>query len=611
MTTPTTSAPTVYSTLTGNSSVDLLIYGTQWANPNISYSFIVPGISYFSTLYPDTSLFQSIQALSSTQQNAFNNALSAWSNVAAVNFVQSADNSTTVGDIRVAFSWSNTGTNPSEAGFTYVLANPSTPASGDIWLNPKATDTIGGYANGTFANSNFQQGSYAYYTVLHELGHAIGLKHPFEISPYNSDAISPAGTGLDGRSYTLMSYTTLAGHPDAIGFSFNPTTPMVLDIAAIQSMYGANYAFNAGDTTYNFNDNPGQYYFQTIWDGGGSNTISYSGNTNSSIDLRQGYGSTIGNPVYAYTATNPNAYIVNNIWIAYGTHIDTASTTGTGNNTLTANNDGDTLIGGAGNDTLIGGTGNDTFSGGGGNDTFTGNGGVDTAEYPNALSTYTITPTSSGSTASSTSVTDATGTTVLYQIDYLKFSDKTIYVGSALTDANGNLTKAANIDGLEIAFTGDAAGNSAYSQNLNYTNGVTLANQFITNAGLTNDAALLTTVFNNLGLATNGDKGLPADAANNQAGLYAVMYSLIQSNSMVIADGGLAYATNWLVNALASITNANPNYAAYSAAAAALDTNIINAHNYSSQVANINPETIGTVSVGITGVLTQPFDQHA
>ncbi|NDU91209.1 MAG: matrixin family metalloprotease, partial [Ferrovum sp.] len=581
MPTPTTSSPIAYSVLTGNQNVDSLMSGTQWAGSGgstvtISYSF-PSGYAYFTTNYPDTSFWPTWLALSLTQQVETQNALAAWSHVANISFAQSPDNSTTVGDIRVTFSaghpWG------SIVGSAYY---PSTNASGgDVWLDPYVKDVIGGLYSGNFGNATFQAGSYSYYTVLHELGHTLGLKHPFESSPLNSIIANPS---LDGRVYTIMSYTTLADHTDAIGFTFNPTTPMLLDIAAMQALYGANMAHNAGDTVYYFNDNPGQHYFQTIWDGGGNNTISYNGNTSSSIDLRQGYGSEIGNPVYAYTATNSTAYIVNNLWIAYGTHIDTATTTGTGNNTLTANNDGDTLIGG---------TGNDTFRGGSGNDTITGGGGADTAEFPNALSTYTI---------SSTGVSDATRTTVLHQIDYLKFSDKTIYQGPALTNANGSLTNAANIDGLHIACTGEAAGNTIYSSNLNHTNGVALANQFIAQAGLPNDATALATIFKNLGLATVSGSSPVTDAANNQAGLYTTIAYLVKNDPGVIAAGGLAYATNWLVNAVASITTANPNYAAYSAAAAVLDTNIINAHNYSSQAANLSPEAISTVSVGIVGV---------
>ncbi len=601
MPSPTTGTTAVNTTLTGYAFVDSLLDGYHWYSSAISYSFIFPGTSYYSSNYPDLSFWQSTQGFNLTQQTAAFQALSAWSDVANLQFANSPDNSTTVGTIRFGFSYSHVWGN--SVGGTYTPN--SLPSGGDVWLDPTGTDSMYDTSIGEFGYSSFLLGSYAYNTLIHEIGHALGLKHPFDSS---SDG---GGASIDGTQYqfwdsrilTVMAYSVDQSHTDAMGFTFNPTTPMLLDILAIQSIYGANYSYNSGNTTYSFNDNPGQHYFQTIWDGGGNNTISYSGNTSSSIDLRPGYGSYVGNPVYAYTATNPTAYNVKNLWIAYGTHIDTATTTGTGNNTLTANNDGDTLIGGAGNDTLIGGTGNDTFSGGGGNNTITGGGGVDTAEFSNALSTYTIIP--------STSVTDATGTTTLNQIDYLKFSDKTIYNGPALTNASGSLTNAANIDALYIAFTGDAAGNSVYGTNLNYTDPVALAKQFTTSAGLTNNASGLPTVFKNLGLTTQNDSGPANDVANNQAGLYSVMAILIQNDLGVVAAGGLAYATNWLVNALASIsTTTNPtNYAAYSVAAAALDTNIINAHNYSSQAANLIPEAIGTVSAGITGVLTQPLDQ--
>lgn len=496
MPSPNTSSPVVYSTLTGNNTIDLLIYGMQWANTNISYSFIVPGISYFSASYPDTSLFQNIQALSLAQQNAFNSALSAWSNVAAINFVQSADNSTTVGDIRVAFSWSTSATTANEAAFTYL---PSTnPAGGDIWINPTANDSLGGYANGTFAYSNFQQGSYAYYTLLHELGHAIGLKHPFETSPYNTDAVTPAGTGWDSRSYTLMSYTTLSGHPDAIGFSFNPTTPMVLDIAAIQSMYGANYAFNAGATTYSFNDNPGQHYFQTIWDGGGNNAISYSGNTSSVIDLRPGYGSTIGNPVYAETATNPNAYLVNNVWIAYGTHIDTAVVTGYGNNTLQANNDGDTLIGGSGNDTFIGGTGNDTFKAGSGNDTINGGGGTNTCIFAGNSLQYNILLGTENSAVVSDAIAGFNVSDTLTNIQRLHFADTNIAI-----DINGNAGTTAMILGAVFGAASEAnkqyvgIGLSLLDGGMSSQNLTTLALNAELGAGFSN-AAEINLLYQNL-----------------------------------------------------------------------------------------------------------------
>ncbi|WP_460086126.1 beta strand repeat-containing protein, partial [Roseibium sp. LAB1] len=57
---------------------------------------------------------------------------------------------------------------------------------------------------------------------------------------------------------------------------------------------------------------------------------------------------------------------------------ETSISGGSGNDTITAHNDGGNLYGGAGDDTLIGGSGNDTLSGGAGSDTLQGGNGDDT-----------------------------------------------------------------------------------------------------------------------------------------------------------------------------------------------------------------------------------------
>ena len=44
------------SSLTGISTLDSLLYGTQWTGKNISYSFINSG-SYFSWGYPENNIY--------------------------------------------------------------------------------------------------------------------------------------------------------------------------------------------------------------------------------------------------------------------------------------------------------------------------------------------------------------------------------------------------------------------------------------------------------------------------------------------------------------------------------------------------------------------------
>lgn len=79
------------------------------------------------------------------------------------------------------------------------------------------------------ANMNLQPGTQGYETLLHELGHALGLKHPFETTADNS-AVLPAAQ--NNTSNTLMSYT----HSGSGYYS----TFQQDDIAALNWLYGGD-----------------------------------------------------------------------------------------------------------------------------------------------------------------------------------------------------------------------------------------------------------------------------------------------------------------------------------------------------------------------------------
>ena len=233
----------------------------------------------------------------------------------------------------------------------------------------------------------------------HEIGHSLGLDHPFERPGAIAGVRSEADLGtnfLNSSLYTVMSYSPFAWGED------NPWTTakdagktfmnasvgsyMPIDIAALQHLYGAKAA-NTGNTVYTFGDdlrtNAG---FNTIWDTGGNDTIRYVGSSRAKIDLRAAtLKDEIGGGGFVSTSDKLNGGFL----IANGVAIETAI--GGSKDDILRGHDGDnTLIGGAGNDTLFGYAGNDVLEGGTGSDRLDGGEGIDAARFAGQSRDYAI-----------------------------------------------------------------------------------------------------------------------------------------------------------------------------------------------------------------------------
>ena len=338
MSSPTGYALTRPSFQTGNAQTDSLIFGTQWLSPDydggdffstrLTYSFVTPGQSYFAKGYSPDNEFLNSFALTNAQQVAVTSALSAWSAVANVKFTLVSDNYNSAGDLRFG---GYAGMDPKTAAWAYFPDEK--PLGGDVWIGP-ATDS-----------PNPVRGTYDYMTFVHEIGHALGLKHPFEASPTNNAVISPL---LDDSHFTLMSYNNT--------YSYQPTTPMVLDILAIQQLYGANTLWQTGDNVYKWS--PDQSIFETIWDAGGNDTIDASNQLSAvTLNLNEGQFSEIGK---AFFNTATQSSVNDGLAIAFGAKIENA--TGSAFDDVLIGNDlGNWLNGMGGADTMSGGAGNDTY----------------------------------------------------------------------------------------------------------------------------------------------------------------------------------------------------------------------------------------------------------
>jgi len=87
-------------------------------------------------------------------------------------------------------------------------------------------------------------GQYANWTIFHEIGHSMGLKHTRQ----ETDGLPPLetiGEAMDNERYSVMSYNGASNHNNyghAVSY-------LALDVAALQALYGApEYA--ATDSTY-------------------------------------------------------------------------------------------------------------------------------------------------------------------------------------------------------------------------------------------------------------------------------------------------------------------------------------------------------------------------
>lgn len=319
--------------------------GFTWNDPDLTYGFPTSP-SQFPPGSTDGEQNDNFGAFNPNQQAAVLAALGQYAAISGLSF-EAAVGNPALADLRYALS-----DQPETAYASYPTGSPR---SGSSWYNNSSGDFVSPLP-----------GNYAWATILHETGHALGLKHPHE-----STAVS---LGRDSLEYSVMSYRSYIGASvgDDGGYTNEiwgfPQTLMMYDIAAIQQMYGANFGHASGNDVYSWNPQTGQMsingvgqqapganrVFMTIWDGGGNDTYDLSNYTTAvRIDLRPGE--------WTFTSSVQLANLG-----------DGSMARGNIANALQFEGDPRSLI-----ENAIGGSGNDRITANEATNSLTGNGGAD------------------------------------------------------------------------------------------------------------------------------------------------------------------------------------------------------------------------------------------
>ena len=391
--------------MTFNQNIDGILWGVKWDAASLTYGFATATNQYFGYQVGTISDFQ---AFNNTQKNAAHDAVELLNGIFNLDITFTNDGSQA--NLRFAEASSvtqyfdNTTFLPVPGVITTAVGTPPdeflfpTFAHGDMFYNRNDyNDPI--------------KGNFAYATIMHELGHTLGLKHGHISQDYpdHSFTIPALPANRDGMEFSIMTYRSDIGGPsdfyrtETFGFA---QSYMMNDIAALQYLYGADYTTNAGDTVYSWNAATGEMsingvgqgapganrVFLTIWDGNGNDTYNFINYTTKlKVSLDPGGWSLISQAQLSVLNTETNVKARANVFNALlhdgdlrslienaigGSKSDVIKGN-VGDNALAGSGGNDKLRGASGNDTLLGGTGKDTLDGGGGNDQLSGGVGQD------------------------------------------------------------------------------------------------------------------------------------------------------------------------------------------------------------------------------------------
>jgi hypothetical protein len=376
------------------------------------YSFDTSGTQY------ETSLLQPFNA---AQQQAVQHILDYVSQLTGIRFAEAAPSA--AADLHFAAADI---TNPEFGGICYAgysyKTNPdglltSYTSDAYIYLDAFQTD-----------NQNPVAGSWGYQALLHEVGHALGLKHPFEATDGATTTLT--SPYLDTTATTIMSYTQTA--------STCYSEFQAYDIAALNFLYGTDGlrgdwgvqtagTYLTGSPLDEFFVLPGGNV--TLADTGGADTVGYSG-------ALADYTITplLGKQwleIKANGLTHIVSASVETLSFADGA-ASTASLLAPQGKFIFGSVAGETLAGTSGDDMVFASDGNDILQGNGGNDLLGGGSGLDMAVFDSYAADISL-----SRSGESWILTDRYKEVILASVERLEFLDGKVALDLDTDEAAG------------------------------------------------------------------------------------------------------------------------------------------------------------------------------